>query len=125
MFDAAGSNTLGGDAGPVNFAFTTGRRGVRTARGGETFKRNAVVIAGAAGAGALLVAAGARPTQVRAAPVEGNGIRETARLAGVRKPTILWFIEDPGAVCARWQNQHAPDAPREPPRAGSGGPPRE
>ncbi len=52
-----------------------------------------------------------RRAQVRAAPVEGNGIRETARLTGVRKPTILRFIEDPGAVCARCQNQHAPDLP--------------
>jgi IS1 family transposase len=39
-----------------------------------------------------------------AALVEGNGIRATARMTGVSKPTILKLLLDLGAACAKYQD---------------------
>src|SRR5256885_11590788 len=46
----------------------------------------------------------AKRIAVVAALVEGNGVRATARLTGVSKPTILKLLVDIGTACAAFHN---------------------
>ena len=48
----------------------------------------------------------AKRVQVVAALVEGNGIRATARMTDVSKPTILKLLADLGPACARYQDEY-------------------
>jgi IS1 family transposase len=48
----------------------------------------------------------AKRVAVVAALVEGNGVRATARLTGVSKPTILKLLADVGTACAAFHNEH-------------------
>lgn len=48
----------------------------------------------------------AKRIAVVAALVEGNGVRATARLTGVSKPTILKLLADVGTACAAFHNEH-------------------
>ena len=47
-----------------------------------------------------------RRTQIIAALVEGCSIRSTSRMTGASKNTVIKLLEDVGAACAKYQDEH-------------------